>query len=83
MKKEDKPLSEEGRNKLFDIMDGHIKDCTLVLTERMRKLCNIKQQNIEAAPDAISLLETHASVLYVIIETAIILPSSTLIMDKP
>lgn len=73
MKKEDKPLSEEGRNKLFDIMDGLIKDCTLVLTERMRKLCNINQQNIEAAPDAISLLETHASVLYVIIETAIVL----------
>ena len=73
MAKEDKPLSEEGRNKLLDIMDGLIKDCTLVLTERMRKLCNIKQQNIEAAPDTISLLEIHASVLYAIIETAIIL----------
>lgn len=74
MKKEDKPLSEEGRTKLYDILDGHIKECTLFLIERKKWLCNLKQQNIdELGSEIIRLLETHASVLYTIIEVAIIL----------
>ena len=75
MPKENKPFSEAGRKKLYEEMNALIEDCCPLLEKRTIMLRALEEHpnSDELLCSYKLLLEVHLTVLYVIIEVAIVL----------